>query len=101
MIKYKVSYVNRSINYAIVRTDGYKTRESSLMGRNEALLKVENLNMYFPIKSGTLNRKVADLKVVDGISFHIKRGETTHKSARVNKGIRTFYDRKMKLSRSY
>ena len=45
MIKYKVSYVNRSINYVIVRTDGYKTRKNSLMGGNESLLKVENLNM--------------------------------------------------------
>ena len=46
------------------------------MRSNEVLLKVENLHMYFPIKGGALNRKVADLKAVDGISFDIKRGET-------------------------
>ena len=46
------------------------------MRRNEALLEVENLHMYFPVKGGVLGRKVADLKAVDGISFHIKKGET-------------------------
>jgi len=47
-----------------------------LMGRNETLIEVENLRMYFPIKSGVFGRKVAELKAVDGISFYINRGET-------------------------
>jgi oligopeptide/dipeptide ABC transporter ATP-binding protein len=41
------------------------------------LLKVEDLKVYFPIKSGLLfDRHVGDVKAVDGVSFEIKRGET-------------------------
>ena len=46
------------------------------MGRDEVLVEVENLYMYFPLKGGVFQRKVADIKAVDGISFYIKRGET-------------------------
>ncbi|MDP3879296.1 MAG: ABC transporter ATP-binding protein [Dehalococcoidales bacterium] len=46
------------------------------MKSNGRLLEVDNLRMYFPVKSGPLRRKVADLKAVDGVSFHINRGET-------------------------
>ena len=46
-------------------------------GQAEELLKVTNLKMYFPITSGLLfQRKVADIKAVDGISFTVRRGET-------------------------
>jgi len=40
------------------------------------MVVVDNLHTYFPIKAGVFQRKVADLKAVDGISFHINRGET-------------------------
>jgi len=43
---------------------------------DDHLLEVENLAMYFPVTAGVLQRKVADVKAVDGISFYIKRGET-------------------------
>ena len=46
------------------------------MARDDVLLEVENLVMYFPVTSGVLQRKVGDVKAVDGISFYIKRGET-------------------------
>ncbi|MFC2072153.1 ABC transporter ATP-binding protein [Chloroflexota bacterium] len=46
------------------------------MAKDDVLIEVKNLYKYFPIKDGVLQRKVADLKAVDGISFHIKRGET-------------------------
>ena len=46
------------------------------MGRNEVLVKVENLRMYFPVTAGVFRRKVADVKAVDGVSIYIKRGET-------------------------
>jgi oligopeptide transport system ATP-binding protein len=43
----------------------------------EALLQVENLVKHFPIMSGLLvQKKVAAVKAVDGVSFDIKRGET-------------------------
>jgi peptide/nickel transport system ATP-binding protein len=43
----------------------------------EALVEVDGLKMYFPIKSGlVLDRHVGDIKAVDGISLTIERGET-------------------------
>lgn len=46
------------------------------MIRDEALVEVENLCMYFPVKGGVTQRKVADIRAVDGISLFIKKGET-------------------------
>ncbi len=46
------------------------------MARDDILVEVENLVMYFPVTAGVMQRKIADLKAVDGISFYIKRGET-------------------------
>ncbi len=44
---------------------------------HEVLLEVRNLKKYFPITQGILfQRKVADVKAVDGISFDVKPGET-------------------------
>jgi len=41
------------------------------------LVQVEDLKIYFPIKSGlVLDRHVGDIKAVDGVSFEIRRGET-------------------------
>lgn len=43
----------------------------------ENLLEVKDLKMYFPVTRGiVIQRKVADVKAVDGVSFTIKRGET-------------------------
>jgi oligopeptide/dipeptide ABC transporter ATP-binding protein len=41
-----------------------------------ALLEVENLVKYFPIKLGTLPRRTVHVKAVDDISFRLDRGET-------------------------
>jgi peptide/nickel transport system ATP-binding protein len=38
------------------------------------LLEVKDLQMHFPLNRGILNRKVGDLKAVDGVSFSIKKG---------------------------
>ena len=40
------------------------------------LLEVKNLVKYFPIKGGFFGRTVGQVKAVDGVSFHIKRGTT-------------------------
>jgi oligopeptide transport system ATP-binding protein len=47
----------------------------STTGR-ERLVEVKDLKMWFPIYRGILQRHVADVKAVDGISFHVYRGET-------------------------
>jgi peptide/nickel transport system ATP-binding protein/oligopeptide transport system ATP-binding protein len=41
-----------------------------------ALVKVENLQEYFPLRGGLLQRKVGEVKAVDDVSFEIRRGET-------------------------
>jgi peptide/nickel transport system ATP-binding protein len=42
-----------------------------------ALVRVENLKVWFPIKSGlVLDRHVGDIKAVDDVSLEIQRGET-------------------------
>jgi len=46
------------------------------MSNGDHLIDIENLKMYFPVTAGLLQKKVADIKAVDGVSFYIKRGET-------------------------
>ena len=46
-------------------------------GRDDVLVEVNDLQMYFPVTSGIiLQRKVAEIKAVDGVSFFIRKGET-------------------------
>jgi len=41
----------------------------------EPVLTVENLRMYFPVKSpGLIRRKIGDVQAVDGISFEVPKG---------------------------
>lgn len=40
------------------------------------LLEVENLQVNFPIYGGILQRKVAEVRAVDGVSFSVRKGET-------------------------
>ena len=44
--------------------------------KTEDLLEVKDLRKYFPIKGGILQRTVAQVKAVDGVSFTVKKGET-------------------------
>ena len=51
--------------------------EARSVKKGEVLLEVKNLKMYFPVTSGVIfQRKIADIKAVDGVSFFIRRGET-------------------------
>jgi oligopeptide transport system ATP-binding protein len=40
------------------------------------LIEVEDLKVYFPIRSGIFQQAVGSVKAVDGVSFTIRRGET-------------------------
>jgi peptide/nickel transport system ATP-binding protein len=40
------------------------------------LLRVEDLKVHFPIKSGVLRRTVGSVKAVDGVGFDVMAGET-------------------------
>lgn len=57
-------------------TQVLEKQEKKTPNSNEILLKVNNLKMYFPVQKGVLNRKVAEIKAVDNVSFHLKKGET-------------------------
>ena len=55
------------------------TTQTAASGKQlgEPLLEVKNLKMYFPITAGAIvQRKVADVKAVDDVSFTVHRGET-------------------------
>ncbi len=53
------------------------SRQSAAGTSGEVLVDVQNLQVYFPVTAGLIfQRKVADVRAVDGISFQVKRGET-------------------------
>ena len=47
------------------------------IAKGETLVEVIGLKKYFPVTEGiVIQRKVAEVKAVDGVSFHIRKGET-------------------------
>jgi peptide/nickel transport system ATP-binding protein len=42
--------------------------------RNGALVVVEELRKYFPIRRGVLGRTAGQVRAVDGVSFDVFRG---------------------------
>ncbi len=46
------------------------------MTNNDNVIEVNQLEKHFPIMRGFLRRVVGHVKAVDGVSFHVKRGET-------------------------
>lgn len=54
-----------------------ETQTNGGAATGETLLEVKNMKMYFPVTSGIIfQKKVADVKAVDNVSFTIARGET-------------------------
>ena len=47
-----------------------------IVHNEENILEVNGLKKYFPIKGGFFNSVIGQVKALDGISFHIKRGTT-------------------------
>jgi oligopeptide/dipeptide ABC transporter ATP-binding protein len=43
---------------------------------NEALLRVENLKMYFPVRGGVFRKRVGYVYAVDGVSLSVGSGQT-------------------------
>src|SRR5713226_5809663 len=53
------------------------TRSAGSGPTGDVLVQANDLKMYFPVTSGIVfQRKVADVKAVDGVTFGVKRGET-------------------------
>lgn len=44
--------------------------------QSDLVLNINKLKMYFPVTRGLFRRKIADVKAVDNVSFHIRKGET-------------------------
>ncbi|MFS0781267.1 ABC transporter ATP-binding protein [Bacillus sp. 1P06AnD] len=53
-----------------------KVNRQNGIGTDAALLKVQDLKTYYPIKKGIMSRTVGHVKAVDGVSFDIYPGET-------------------------
>lgn len=51
---------------------GYVAKTSGV----DALLKVDQLRVHFPIKRGLLQRTIGHVKAVDGVSLELQRGKT-------------------------
>ncbi len=45
-------------------------------GSDGHLIEVRNLSMFFPVLAGVFRRKVAEVRAVEDVSFHIDKGET-------------------------
>ena len=54
-----------------------ETAAGASTARQADFLQVNDLRMYFPVTEGIIiQRKVAEVKAVDGISFSMHKGET-------------------------
>ena len=54
-----------------------QTAAAAAASRDDTLLEVRGLKMYFPVTSGILfQRAVAHIKAVDDVNFTVRRGET-------------------------
>jgi peptide/nickel transport system ATP-binding protein len=41
----------------------------------DTILEIKDLKVYFPVMSGILRKKVAEVKAVDGVTFNVKKSE--------------------------
>ncbi|MGE3961379.1 MAG: ABC transporter ATP-binding protein [Dehalococcoidia bacterium] len=56
---------------------GSKVAYQSTVKQGETLVNVQGLKMYFPINAGLfVQKKVADVRAVDDLTFHVTKGET-------------------------
>jgi oligopeptide/dipeptide ABC transporter ATP-binding protein len=59
-----------------VTTAPVDARHAAGRREGESLLEVEEVVKHFPVKAGVLQRTVAWVQAVDGVSFDVRRGET-------------------------
>jgi peptide/nickel transport system ATP-binding protein/oligopeptide transport system ATP-binding protein len=59
---------------SFLRFDTY--RDKTILQKNSEILNIKDLKVYYPLVGGMLKRQFGSVKAVDGVSFHIKAGET-------------------------
>lgn len=62
---------------AVAHPEQRANAAATTAGEGQPLLDVKNLKMHFPLTQGIIfQRKVGAVQAVDGVSFHVNRGET-------------------------
>jgi oligopeptide transport system ATP-binding protein len=61
---------------AVLDAGCIKHRAGRRLAMSSTLLKVKDLKKYYPIHGGIFNRKIGEVKAVNGVSFEINEGET-------------------------
>ena len=56
--------------------DNKAADRESTSDKQHGLVSVNDLKKYFPVRGGLINRTVAHVQAVDGVSFDVKSGET-------------------------
>lgn len=67
--------VFKQLSYRTVNFQKLQQRSQVIQAESE-ILRVEDLKVYYPIYGGLIKRVVGHVKAVNGVSFHIKAGET-------------------------
>lgn len=67
--------IKETIKSVTIPLSEINARNEQLLAK-EPLVKVENLQVYFPIRKGLFSKVQGYVKAVDGISFEVKAGET-------------------------
>ncbi len=67
---------SRSDKPVEIKSAAPKVAKAEKAKTDDTLLKIRNLKIHFPVTKGLLNKKVAEVKAVDGVSFDVKSGET-------------------------
>ncbi len=70
------THYSQQLLSALPRFTSRSPLEIKMPSTNPALLTVDDLKVYFPIRKGLLHRTVAQVKAVDGVSFAIPSGHT-------------------------
>ncbi len=55
---------------------GRLTGKNGKPGKEDIIVRIEGLKTYFTIRKGILQRKIGDVRAVDGVDLLIRRGET-------------------------
>jgi peptide/nickel transport system ATP-binding protein len=72
-IKEEIKTVNSEDQIDLTSNIGQRTSDSS---SSTPILKVQNLKVYFPIKTNFFGKTISQFKAVDDVSFEIMKGET-------------------------